>query len=92
MRPKCTVLDDNGTLAIGKFPSVGDRRSVTCGEVLALRLAAKAGIDAAPARIVVLNGDAVAVIARFDRTADHARIHYLCAASMLQASREEDRS
>ena len=91
MRPKCTVLDDNGTLAIGKFPNVGDSRSVTRGEVLALRLAAKAGIDAAPARIVVLNGDAVAVIARFDRTADHARIHYLSAASMLQASREEDR-
>ena len=92
MRPKCTLLDQNGTLAIGKFPSVGDSRSVTRGEVLALRLAARAGIDAAPARIVVLNGDAVAVIARFDRTVDHARIHYLSAASMLQASREEDHS
>ena len=92
MRPKCTVLDQDGTLAIGKFPSVGDSRSVTRGEVLALRLAAKAGIEAAAARIVVLGGNAVAVIARFDRTADHARIHYLSAASMLQASREEDRS
>ncbi len=92
MRPKCTVLDEDGRLAIGKFPSVADSRSVTRGEVLALRLAAKAGIDVAPARIVVLNGDAVAVIQRFDRTAEHARIHYLSAASMLQASREEDRS
>ena len=91
MRPKCTVLDKDGTLAIGKFPSVGDSRSVTRGEVLALRLAAKAGIEAAAARIVVLDGDPVAVIARFDRTADHARIHYLSAASMLQASREEER-
>lgn len=92
MRPKCTVLDEDGRLAIGKFPSVADSRSVTRGEVLALRLAAKAGIEVAPARIVVLNGDAVAVIQRFDRTADHARIHYLSAASMLQASREEDHS
>ena len=92
IRPKCTVLDRNGMLAIGKFPSVDDARSVTRGEVLALRLALQAGIEAAVARIVVLNGTPVAVIERFDRTPEHARIHYLSAASMLQASREEDRS
>ena len=91
-RPKCTVLDANGRLAIGKFPSVGDTRSVTRGEVLALRLARKAGIEAAAARIVVMNGTAVALIERFDRTPEHARIHYLSAASMLQASRDEDHS
>jgi len=34
----------------------------------------------------------VALIERFDRTPDQARIHYLSAASMLQASRDEDRS
>ncbi len=49
MRPKCTILDEDGRLAIGKFPSVGDTRSVTRGEVLALKLAARAGINAAPA-------------------------------------------
>ena len=36
MRPKCTMVDEDGWLAIGKFPSVGDTRSVTRGEVLAL--------------------------------------------------------
>lgn len=36
MRPKCTLLDEDGRLAIGKFPSVGDTRSVTRGEVLAM--------------------------------------------------------
>ncbi len=92
MRPKCTVLDQSGRLAIGKFPSVGDTRSVTRGEVLALRLARMAGMNSAPARIVNLGGTAVAVIERFDRTAGFARIHYLSAASMLQASREEDHS
>jgi len=96
MRPKCTVLDEDGRLAIGKFPSVGDSRSVTRGEVLALRLAALAGIDAAPARIVLLgdkgNEVAVAVIRRFDRDEDDGRIPYQSAASLLQASREEDRS
>lgn len=90
MRPKCTILDAQGRLAIGKFPSQGDERSVTRGEVLALRLAAQAGIEASSARIVSPNGTPVALIERFDRTEDFARIPYLSAASMLQASREQD--
>lgn len=92
MRPKCTLIDEGGRLAIGKFPSVGDARSVTRGEVLALKLAALAGIDAAPARIVLLGEVPVAVIGRFDRDQADGRIPYQSAASLLQASREEDRS
>jgi serine/threonine-protein kinase HipA len=96
MRPKCTMVDEDGWLAIGKFPSVGDTRSVTRGEVLALTLAAHAGIDAAPARIVLLgdkgNQVPVAVIRRFDRDGEGGRIPYQSAASLLQSSREEDRS
>ena len=92
MRPKCTLVDENGRLAIGKFPSVGDTRSVTRGEVLALKLAALAGIDAAPARIVSLGEAPVAVIRRFDRDRADGRIPYQSASSLLQASREEDRS
>lgn len=92
MRPKCTMVDEDGRLAIGKFPSVGDTRSVTRGEVLALKLAARAGIDAAPARIVSLGEVPVAVIGRFDRDEADGRIPYQSAASLLQASREEDRS
>lgn len=95
MRPKCTMIDEDGRLAIGKFPSVGDARSVTRAEVLALKLAALAGIDAAPARVVSLgnkgNEVAVAVIRRFDRD-DHGRIPYQSAASLLQSSRMDDRS
>ncbi|MDR3220562.1 MAG: HipA domain-containing protein [Candidatus Accumulibacter sp.] len=92
MRPKCTMLDEDGWLAIGKFPSVGDARSVTRGEVLALKLASRAGIDAASARIVQLDDVPVAVIRRFDRDGEDGRIPYQSAASLLQASREEDRS
>lgn len=96
MRPKCTVVDEDGWLAIGKFPSVGDARSVTRGEVLALKLAALAGINAAPARIVLLgdpeNQVPVAVIRRFDRDGDDGRVPYQSAASLLQASRDEERS
>lgn len=92
MRPKCTIVDEDGRLAIGKFPSINDTRNVTRGEVLALRLAQLAGIDAAPARIVSLADVPVAVIRRFDRDGGDGRIPYQSAASMLQASREEDRS
>jgi len=92
LRPKCTMVDQDGWLAIGKFPSVSDTRSVTRGEVLALKLASRAGIDAASARIVELDDAAVAVIRRFDRDGADGRIPYQSVASLLQASRDEDRS
>ena len=85
LRPKCSVVDDDGWLAIGKFPSVGDERSVTKGEVLAMRLARKAGVDAADARIVDSDGAPVALIRRFDRTHNGARLMYVSAATMLGA-------
>ena len=89
MRPKCSILDEEGHLAIGKFPSVSDDRAVTKAEVLALNLAIAAGIDAAQGRIVYSDGIPVALIQRFDR-AKSGRIPYLSATSMLQASREEE--
>ena len=92
MRPKCTVLDEDGTLALGKFPSVNDERSVTRGEVLALRLAKLAGIDAAHARIVMVQGAPVAIIRRFDRTPNHGRIPYMSGATLLQSSRNAEHS
>jgi serine/threonine-protein kinase HipA len=91
MRPKCTIVDEDGHLAIGKFPSVQDERAVTRAEVLALRLAHAAGINASHARIVHSDGLPVALIRRFDRE-NGGRIPYLSAASLLQASREEDHS
>lgn len=90
MRPKCTVLDVDNTLALGKFPSVSDERSVTQGEVLALQLAHGAGIDSAQARIVHVQDQAVAVIRRFDRTPAQARIPYISGATLLQARRDDE--
>ncbi|NJS35779.1 MAG: type II toxin-antitoxin system HipA family toxin [Brachymonas sp.] len=92
MRPKCTILDEDGHLAIGKFPSVSDGHEVTRAEVLALRLAAMAGIRAALARCVSIGGVSVAIIRRFDRTEQQERIPYLSAASLIGASRDEDRA
>ncbi|WP_230492900.1 type II toxin-antitoxin system HipA family toxin [Martelella alba] len=86
------MIDEDGFLALGKFPSVGDTRSVTRAEVLALCLAQQAGIKSAPARIVELEGIPVAIIRRFDRDGADGRIPYQSAATVLQASREEERS
>lgn len=83
LRPKCTVVDDDGMLAIGKFPSVQDTRAVTKGEVLAMQLAKKAGINAAEARLVDSDGIPVALIRRFDRTVDGMRMAYVSAATLL---------
>jgi len=83
MRPKCTVIDDDGALSIGKFPSIADERAVTKGEVLALTLARKAGINAAAARIVDSEGLPVALIRRFDRRGNGHRVMYVSAATML---------
>ncbi|WP_230781698.1 type II toxin-antitoxin system HipA family toxin [Sphingomonas sp. Leaf37] len=85
LRPKCTVVDDDGHLSIGKFPSVADERSVTRGEVLAMRLARRAGIDAADARLIESDGDAIALIRRFDRPAGGGRLMYVSAATMIGA-------
>ena len=89
MRPKTTVLDTDGTLALGKFPSVGDERSITRGEVLALTLAATADIDAARSRIEMAEGSPVAIITRFDRSAGGGRIPYISGATLLQAERSD---
>lgn len=92
MRPKCTVLDADGALSLGKFPSVGDERAVTRGEVLALRLAKQAGIDSATARIVMVQDQPVAMIRRFDRTPEQNRIPYISGATLLQAKRDDEHS
>lgn len=92
MRPKCTILDVDGTLALGKFSSVNDERAVTRGEVLALRLAKLAGIDSAEARIVMVQDQPVAMIRRFDRTAEQNRIPYISGATLLQANRDGEHS
>ena len=83
LRPKATIIDEKGRLSIGKFPSVSDGRAVTKAEVLALRLAANAGINAAKATLVMSDDTPVAVIQRFDRGTSGARIMYVSAATLL---------
>jgi serine/threonine-protein kinase HipA len=87
MRPKCSVLDEDGLLSLAKFPSISDERSVTRGEALALHLAAMAGIDTALARIVMVQGTPVLLVRRFDRAEGHTRIPYMSGTTLLQTAR-----
>ena len=82
LRPKCSVIDDDGALSIGKFPSVADERAVTKGEVLAMHLARAAGVNASEARLIDSDGIPVTLIRRFDRTAK-GRLMYVSAATLL---------
>lgn len=84
LRPKCSIIDADGNLSIGKFPSVGDTRSIVHGEVLALHLAKRCGIDAASSQVIDSDGIPVALIKRFDRNGPK-RLMYLSANSLLQA-------
>lgn len=81
-RPKSVVADNDGCLAIAKFPKPDDDRSIPHGEVLAMTLAGRAGIDVAPARLQDVAGRPVSLITRFDRNGDR-RIPFLSAMSLL---------
>lgn len=88
-RPKCSVIEKDGALALAKFTSQHDTRAVEKAEVLTLDLARRCGIDASQARLVHCGQTPVAVIRRFDR-AQGGRIHYLSAQSFLNAETAVD--
>jgi serine/threonine-protein kinase HipA len=89
LRPKCSVVDDDGMLSIAKFPSISDERSVTKAEILALDLARTAGINAAIARLVHAGDVPVALIRRFDRQ-PAGRIMFVSASTLLGVDDDED--
>ena len=81
-RPKSAVIDTDGQLALAKFPKPDDDRSIPQGEVLALTLAKRAGLNVVSGRLVDVKGQSVALIRRFDRSGEQ-RIHFLSAMSLL---------
>ena len=84
-RPKSAVVDNDGRLAIAKFPKNDDDRSIPHGEVLAMTLAAAAGINVAQATLLDVAGRPVSLITRFDRDGDR-RIPFISAMTLLGLS------
>ena len=81
-RPKSAVALADGHLAIAKFFKPDDVRDIAAGEILALTLAKKAGIQVPAHQLVDVKGKGVSVITRFDRDGVR-RIPFLSAHSLL---------
>lgn len=76
-RPKAHVLDEQGRVAIAKFPSPAkDEWDVMRWEAVALQLARAAGVRVEDWRLHAIEGKAVLIVDRFDRAGD-LRIGYV---------------
>lgn len=82
-RPKASVADTHGALAIAKFPKDTDDYSVETWEHIALILAERAGICVPRHELQTVGNKAVLLSWRFDREGE-TRIPFLSAMSMLQ--------
>jgi serine/threonine-protein kinase HipA len=90
-RPKASVRDRGGHLAIAKFPSEGDEVNTVLWEAVALTLAKKAGIPVSVWRLETVLRKPVLVLRRFDRDRE-TRLPFLSAMSMLDATDNQTRS
>ena len=90
-RPKASVRDHDGHLAIAKFPRRDDEYNTVLWEAVALTLAAQAGIAVPEARVELVGGKPVLLVRRFDR-AGGRRIPFLSSMSMLDARDNQTRS
>lgn len=90
-RPKASVRDRDGQLAIAKFPCKDDDYSTVLWEALALTIAAKAGLTIPQWRLESVAKKPTLIIKRFDR---HfvKRVPFLSAMSMIGAKDNEQHS
>lgn len=90
-RPKASIRDRDGNLAIAKFPRKDDEFNVVKWEAVTLTLAKKAGIKVPPYRLEIIAEKPVLIISRFDRE-NNKRIPFISAMSMLGAHDNEQHS
>ena len=83
-RPKASIVDAHGALAIAKFPKETDDYSIETWEHIALILAERAGIRVPRHELQRIGGRSVLISWRFDREGE-IRTPFLSAMSMLQA-------
>lgn len=87
-RPKSSIRDKDGSLAMAKFPKKDDEFNVVIWEAVALTLAKKAGINVSSFRIETICEKPALIINRFDRE-NGERTPFLSAMSMLGARDNE---
>jgi len=83
-RPKASVIDNEGSLWIAKFPSRNDQGDVGCWEIITYELALAAGINMAESMAQKFSSDYYTFLTkRFDRTNTNERLHFASAITML---------
>lgn len=90
-RPKASVRDKDGSLAIAKFSKKDDEFNVVAWEAVTLTLAKKAKIKVPVYRLEIILEKPVLIIKRFDRK-NGERFPFLSAMSMLGARDNEQHS
>jgi serine/threonine-protein kinase HipA len=90
-RPKASVRDKDGHLAVAKFPRKDDEIHAVLWESVALALARKAKIAVPDSRVETAADKPVLVLRRFDRQGN-TRVPFLSAMSMLGAKDNETHS
>jgi serine/threonine-protein kinase HipA len=90
-RPKASVRDKDGHLAIVKFPKKDDEFNVVVWEAVALTLAGKASIKTTEWRLETIMDKTVLILRRFDRS-EGRRLPFLSAMSMLGAKDNDPHS
>ena len=90
-RPKASVREKNGSLAIAKFPRKDDEINKVVWEAVAFSLAKKAGIVVPAVRLETVAKKPVLLLQRFDRDGAR-RVPFLSAMSMLGSKDSETRS
>lgn len=92
-RPKAGVVGEHNQLWIAKFPSNNDDHDIGAWEMLAYKLAKRAGIVMSDAKIERFNSHHHTFLSkRFDRTSRGERIHFASAMTLLQRSDGDDAS
>ena len=90
-RPKASVREKDGHLAIAKFPRKDDEINTVVWEAVSLSLAQKSGIPVPQSRVEAIAGKPMLLLRRFDRDGER-RIPFLSAMSMLGSKDNETRS
>ena len=82
-RPKASVIDEDGSQTVVKFPSRKDNYDVAQWEHFCHVMGRKAGLNVAETRTI--DGDKYHILLskRFDRTTDGKRIHFASALTLL---------
>lgn len=83
-RPKASIVDNDGSLWIAKFPSRNDQGDIGGWEIVTYELAILAGITMAESKAQKFSSDYYTFLTkRFDRGNDGKRIHFASAMTML---------